>query len=619
MTAPSSDLASVQTLPQLLAWRSARTPDGEAYRAFDTASQSWTSLTWSQARERVARWSRALARLALPSGARVAILLPNGLDAMCMDQATLALGQVPVPLHAIDNPGSIAYILADAEVSLLVVEGLAQWHSIAAVGTALPHLRTVVVTGAQESIDPQPAATAAVRVIALADWLGAASQRPLMHTPPCAADLAGIVYTSGTTGKPKGVMLTHRNVMADLKAVMARIRPTPDDVFLSFLPLSHTFERTGGYYLPMAAGSCVAYARSVALLSQDLQTVRPTVLVSVPRIYERVYAKVQEKLAPSPLRTRLFQAAVAVGWRRFCAAQRLPMPPASASGPDESGGLWRFLPWPLLQAWVAKPLQAQFGGRLRVAVSGGAPLSPAIARCFLGLGVPVLQGYGMTETSPVVSVNTLADNHPASVGRALPGVQVRIGENRELQVRGDIVMKGYWNRPQDTASTVAPDGWLSTGDQAEIIDGRIYIRGRIKDILVTSTGEKVPPADLELAITADPLFAQALVLGEGRPFIACVVVLEPLAWAHLAQSLGLDPQQPESLLHPSARQATLTRIEATAASFARYAIPRAVHLTLDPWTVENGLMTPTLKLKRNPLLVRFAAQIETMYQPRDKI
>ena len=616
MTAPSPDLASVQTLPQLLAWRSARTPDGEAYRAFDTDSHSWASLTWAQARDRVARWSRALGHLALPSGARVAILLPNGLDAMCMDQATLALGQVPVPLHAIDNPGSIAYILADCGASLLVVDGLVQWHSIAAVGMALPHLRTVVVTGTQDSVGSDPSAT--VQVMALADWLGAASQQPLVHTPPCAADLAGIVYTSGTTGKPKGVMLTHRNVVANVKAVMERIRPTPDDVFLSFLPLSHTFERTAGYYLPMAAGSCVAYARSVALLSQDLQTVRPTVLVSVPRIYERVYAKVLEKLAPSPLRTRLFEAAVAVGWQRFCVAQRLPVAPTNASNPDGSGGLWRFLPWPLLQAWVAKPLQAQLGGRLRVAVSGGAALSPTIARCFLGLGVPVLQGYGMTETSPVVSVNTLANNHPASVGRALPGVQVRIGENRELQVRGDTVMKGYWNRPQDTAHTVAPDGWLSTGDQAEIIDERIYIRGRIKDILVTSTGEKVPPADLELALTADPLFAQALVLGENRPFIACVVVLEPLAWTRLAQSLALDPEQPQSLLHPSARKAALARITAATASFARYAMPRAVHLTLEPWTVENGLMTPTLKLKRNPLLARFAAQIEALYQPREK-
>ena len=263
MNALLTDLGGVQTLPQLFAWRAARSPDAEAYRAFDSTSQSWVSLTWSQARERVLLWSRALAALALPSGTRVAILLPNGLDALCIDQATLALGHVPVPLHAVDNPASIAYILADCQASLLLVDDLAHWQRIQALGAALPELRTVIVTAPGAASDP----SAPVPVLALADWLAKARQRPLMHTPPCAVDLAAIVYTSGTTGKPKGVMLTHRNVVADVKAVLARIQPLPSDVFLSFLPLSHTFERTGGYYLPMAAGSCVAYARSVALLA----------------------------------------------------------------------------------------------------------------------------------------------------------------------------------------------------------------------------------------------------------------------------------------------------------------------------------------------------------------
>jgi len=611
MTSPLSDLQSVQTLPQLLAYRATRTPQAEAYRAFDDVSQTWISLTWAQARERVAHWSRALAAQALPSGARVAILLPNGLDAMSIDQATLAQGHVPVPLHAIDNPGSIAYILADCEASLLVVEDLAQWERLRALNTPLPDLRAVIVTrpGAQSN------AAGPVPVVALGDWLAAASNRPSMQTPPCAADLAAIVYTSGTTGKPKGVMLTHRNVVADVKAVMARIHPVVDDVFLSFLPLSHTFERTGGYYLPMAAGSCVAYARSVALLSEDLKTVRPTVLVSVPRIYERVYAKVLESVAHSPLKKRLFEAAVAVGWRRFCAQQGLPAPTADE---ERAAGLWTALPWPLLQALVAKPLLAQFGGRVRVAVSGGAPLSPAIARCFLGLGLPVLQGYGMTETTPVVSVNTLEDNHPASVGRALPGVEVRIGENRELQVRGAIVMKGYWKRPEDTARTVSPDGWLGTGDQAELVDGRIHIRGRIKEIIVTSTGEKVPPGDLELAIATDPLFAQVFVVGENRPFIACVAVLEASEWTRLAFELGLDAHDLQNLNAPATVRAALTRIERATSSFARYAVPRAVHLTLMPWTIENTFMTPTLKLKRSNLMAHFAAQIEALYQKPGK-
>ena len=272
------------------------------------------------------------------------------------------------------------------------------------------------------------------------------------------------------------------------------------------------------------------------------------------------------------------------------------------------------LPWPLLRTLVATPLMAQFGGRVRVAVSGGAPLSPTIARCFLGLGLPLIQGYGMTETAPVVSVNAPEDNDPACVGKALPGVEVRIGENHELQVRGPIVMKGYWKRPEDTAKILNADGWLGTGDQADIVNGRIYIKGRIKEIIVTSTGEKVPPGDLELAMLADPLLEQAFVVGENRPFIACVAVLNQREWQHLAADLGLNPQEADSLQHPSVHRAVLARIEKNTASFARYAVPRAVHLTLAPWTIENTFMTPTLKLKRTNLMGHFEEAIEGMYQ-----
>ena len=607
MISAPRELAAVQTLPELLAFRAARTPEGEAYRAFDSSSQTWHSLNWAQTAERVERWRNALAALDLPRSARIAILQPNGLDAMTIDQATLACGHVPVPLHAIDNPGSIAYILSDCEASVLVLEREEQWERISAVGADLPRLRCVLVTQPAQQSDLR----ASVPRQTLTDWLARAGTTACPSTPPTAEDLAAIVYTSGTTGKPKGVMLTHRNVVADVQAVLQRITPTQEDLFLSFLPLSHTFERTAGYYLPIAAGCCVAYARSVAQLSEDLRTVRPTVLISVPRIYERVHAKVLESLAPSRLRTRLFEAAVAVGWRRFCAAHGLPAPGADDA---RAAGLWAALPWPLLQRLVARPLMAQFGGRVRVAVSGGAPLSASIARCFLGLGMPVLQGYGMTETAPVVAVNALDDNHPASAGRALPGVEVRIGENRELQVRGPIVMQGYWKRPEDTARILSPEGWLGTGDQAEIVDGRIHIRGRIKEIIVTSTGEKVPPADLELAVTSDPLFEQAFVVGENLPFIACVAVVHPEEWLRMARQLGLNPKDAASLNHPAAQQEALARIARQTAGFARYAVPRAVHLVQEPWTIENGMMTPTLKLKRSNLMARFAAPIEALYQ-----
>ena len=613
MTSFAPDLASVETLPQLLAYRVAHTPDAQAYRAFDPTTHDWVHLTWKQAAQRVAQWAQAMVATQLPTAARVAILLPNGLNAMCADQSTLATGCVPVPLHAIDNPGSIAYILADCEASMLIVGQAEHWENIRAVGTAFPALRAVVIMDDDGEVHTCAASTDGPAVGTLAQWLASAPRAAELPapTPPGPEDLAALVYTSGTTGKPKGVMLTHRNVVSDVKAVLQRIVPTVDDVFLSFLPLSHTFERTGGYYLPIAAGSCVAYARSVPLLAEDLKTVRPTVLVSVPRIYERVHAKLLEKLSPTPWKMQLYEAAQNKGWARFCVAQGLPAPQADD---NKAAGWMAALPWPLLQALVAKPLLAQFGGRVRVAVSGGAPLSPTIAKCFLGLGLHLVQGYGMTETAPVVSANSPDDNDPACVGRALPGVEVRIGDNRELQVRGPIVMKGYWNRPEDTAKILSPDGWLGTGDQAEIINGRIYIRGRIKEIIVTSTGEKVPPGDLELAVLADPALEQAFVVGENRPFIACVAVIKHDEWQRLAADLGLNPQEATSLHHPSVQRAVLARIEKNTASFPRYAVPRAVHLTLEPWTIENTFMTPTLKLKRNNLMLHFAQAIEGMYQ-----
>jgi long-chain acyl-CoA synthetase len=605
MTDLLAALQGVQTLPELLAWRVARTPDRPAYRSFHADRATWVDLTWRDAAIRVNEWRQALEAERLPEGARVAILLPNGLDAVCLDQAALALGLVPVPLHDLDNPASIAYILDDGEASLVMVTRGAQWSAIAAVGSPLASVQRVVI----REVEPADAALDDPRARRLDVWLAGGDAIDGAPRAPRPDDLAAIVYTSGTTGKPKGVMLTHANVVANVKATLDRVNASVDDVFLSFLPLSHTFERTAGYYVPIAAGSCVAFARSVPLLAEDLKTVRPTVLVSVPRIYERVYGRLQQLLGEATPRARLFDWAQAVGWRRFRRAQQLPLDGADAT----ASATFDALAWPLLRLLVARPLLAQFGGRIRVAVSGGAPLSPAIARCFLGLGLPLVQGYGMTETAPVVAANGVSDNDPATVGRPLLGVEVRLGENDELQVRGPSVMRGYWKRPEDTARVLSADGWMSTGDQASLEAGRIRIRGRLKEILVTSTGEKIAPADLELAILADDSFAQAFALGDNLPFIACIVVLSAEGWQRIAHEAGV-PAMPEHLHDPRARQAALERIRRLTAGFPHYAVPRAVWLTLEPWTMENSLMTPTLKLKRKNLMAHFEAEIESLYR-----
>ena len=606
MTSAPADLANVHTLPQLLAYRAASTPDAEAYRAYDNATQAWSSLTWAQARERVGLWTRALAAMGLPTGARVAILLPNGLDAMSIDQATLAHACVPVPLHAIDNPGSIAYILSDCEASLLVLEDTEQWQRIQAVGTPLPQLKGVVLTrpGARSE------ATAPVPVIALTDWLARATRHAPLQTPPCAADLAAIVYTSGTTGKPKGVMLTHANVMADVSAFLQRIQPTQDDRFLSFLPLSHTFERTVGYYLAIASGACTSYARSAALLMQDMQTEKPTILVCVPRIYERVHAKMVEKMLAGPAEERqAFEAAVEWGWANFCARQQigeLHKHDAALIG----------TPAPAAHAALSQQIAQMFGGCVRMAITGGAAMPQSTARAFLALDVPLLQGYGMTETTPVISVVTLDSNDPATVGEPLSGVEVRIGEQHELQVRGPIVMKGYWKRPEETADVFTADGWLRTGDQAEMVKGRIRLLGRLKEIIVTSTGEKISPADLESSLLADPLIEQIMVLGDHRPYISAIAVLNAENWPLFARDNGWDSANPETLRQPVVVQTILKRLQALSQDFPSYAQPRALLLTLAPWSVENQLLTPTMKVKRKPILAHYDSEIESIYGNR---
>ncbi len=599
----SSELSPLKTLPELFAWRVARSPDAEAYRHYDDACGAWLSIAWREVNELVADFIRALARHRLESGSRVAILLPNGLNAVCADQAILALGLVPVPMHALDNPASIGYILQDSDAALLLVENVEQWQGIAATKAELNGLQQVVIV--QGSL---PVSSGTPELSSLATWLASAPPASLNLHAPKSDDLAALVYTSGTTGKPKGVMLTHANVMANVIASVQRVAPLQSDVFLSFLPLSHSFERTAGYYLPIAAGACVAFSRSVKQLPDDLLAVRPTILISVPRVYERFYSVIQTGLAESRLNSYLFNFAIQVGWRRFRRAQHI------LKGDFWSALLDGFF-WLWLQPLVAQKITDRFGGRLRVAVSGGAALSTVISHCFLGLGIPLVQGYGMTETAPVVAFNAPDDNDPSTVGRVLNGVDVRIGENAELQVRGANVMRGYWKRPIDTENAFS-DGWLRTGDQAEVVEGRVRILGRLKEIIVTSTGEKIAPVDLELAIMNDYAFEQVYVFGDDSPFIGCAVVLNRGYWAELTRTLEISAAAESSLRYPSAHDDVLKRIHELTQSFPYYAQPKAVILSLEPWTVENTLITPTLKLKRKNLAAYFSEEIKRMYSKK---
>lgn len=597
-------LSRLKTLDQFIPARTAVAPHTEALRQFDRRSNTWERISYRDLSERIMVWRRAFAKLGLERGDRVAILLPNGVDSVCCDQAVLANGYVPVPLHAIDTAGSSAYIIADSEAKVLVTTRQNRWDSIYLAHTVMPKLKEVIFT---EESAPEHR-NDGVRHWDLENWLATGHDVTELPEGPQEDDLAAIVYTSGTTGRPKGVMLTHKNVVSNVVNTLKTVLPAPGSVFLSFLPVSHTFERQCGYYLALGMGCTIVYTRSIQQLAEDFRIVRPNVIISVPRIYERIYAKVQAKLARESAFVRfMFNWAVEVGWRRFCKRFGMPVEKTSTSWLDP-------VIWPVLDRLVSRTLLDQFGGQVQIAISGGAALSSKIAKVFCGLGLVIMQGYGMTESSPIIAGNSTSYNHPHTVGKPLPGTQVRLGADNEIQVKSDSIMKGYWNRPQDTKDAFTEDGWFKTGDVGEFDDeGYLRIVGRIKEIIVTSTGEKVPPADLEQAIEIDPLFEQSYVIGENRPFISTIIVLNKEEWKKLATTLNLDPNDPESLHATVTRNAVLKRIKAAAKDFPQYALPRNAWLTLDPWTIDNELLTPTLKLKRKALAQKYAPQIQTLY------
>ncbi|HET7764400.1 MAG TPA: long-chain fatty acid--CoA ligase [Burkholderiales bacterium] len=536
-------------------------PERILYRQF--IDGAWRDFSASEIAAYAARWQAFLRSEGLGQGDRIALCMKNGVHWVAADQAALGMGLVVVPLYADDNPENVAWCLQNSGARLLVAENsrmataLERSHEV--LGGALP--RVLCLTADKEGANT--AVTVALPKQA-GEFVVAAVEDDALAT---------ICYTSGTSGRPKGVMLTHGNILANVSACDHLDIARSDDVFLSLLPLSHMFERTGGYYLPLSLGAKVAYARSVHQLPEDLVSERPTVMFAVPRVFEKFAARVQEALAKSPIKKRLFDAVIAAG-RRAARGE---------AGPLDS------LILALLRARVAGPVLGRLGGRMRLAVLGGAPLDPSIAWLFTGLGLPVLQGYGMTEASPVISVNRPDDNVPESVGAPLDNVEARIAKSGELLVRGPSVMKGYWNNPEASAKSLE-GGWLHTGDLAEIRDGRIFIRGRLKDVLVLSNGEKLPPQDVELAILGDQTFEQAVLIGEGRPFLTLVTVTRETDEKRLIQ-----------------------RANERLKEFPRYVRIRRVVASREPWTVDNGMLTPTLKVRREKVQKEFGEQIERAY------
>lgn len=578
-------------------------PADIAYRDYNPITKNWRDHTWQAIALRVHQFRAALARERLEPGDRAAILLPNGIDWVSLEMAVHASGLIVVGLYPHDNAASNAYILGHSGARLVLVDNETRWQSLRPFRSEFPSLDCVWIRDVDAESSPRISDPG---VHALADVLSIVSH-PLPPHPAAPSDLATLIYTSGTTGRPKGVMLSHFALLWNAEGSAAIIPPRRDDVFLSVLPLAHAFERTVGYYLPMMGGCTVAYARSPDDLRDDVVTIRPTAMLGVPLLYERMSAAIRANVAGTFAKQTLLRLAASLGWRRFEATQHRISP-----------GLAVRLLGPILKQYVSAPVLAAFGGRLRVAISGGAPLDQGIAQLLIGLGLPLVEGYGLTEAAPVVAANGLDDNMPGSVGRPIKGVEVKLSPEGELLVHSPSMMKGYWKDVDATARALDRAGWLTTGDVAEIKDGRIFIRGRLREMIVLSVGEKVNPNIVEAELTRDRLFKQAVVVGDRRPFLVAVVVLNAGAWRRFAVDKGLDPQRPN---HPASRIEVLARIVPLLAALPRYAQVRAVHLTLEPWTIEAGLLTPTLKVKRAVVQRKFSAEITALYAkpPLDRL
>ncbi|MDW7984010.1 MAG: long-chain fatty acid--CoA ligase [Acidobacteriota bacterium] len=545
-------------------------------------------------------------------GDRVAILSENRPEWFYADMATLSIGGASVPIYATLPPGQVAYILQDAQtvgVFVSTLEQLAKIESIAADLAAF--LRFVVLF--EEAGDYRPALPAAVQFFSLERAMEVGRQdrarQPDWWDRAVASvqseDLATIIYTSGTTGEPKGVMLTHRNFLSNIEAVLQVLSLGPSDVHLSFLPLSHVFERMAGYYTMLTGGARVAFAESIDKVAENLLEIRPTVIIAVPRFYEKVKARIDAMARQlTGLRKRLFEWALRVADR--VGEQRRagrPVPP------------WLALQYALADRLVYHKIKARTGGRVRTLVSGGAALRKDSAIFFDNLGLRILEGYGLTETSPVISVNTPTAWKPGSVGRPIPGVEVKIAADGEILTRGPHVMKGYFRRPEATQAAIDPEGWFHTGDIGELDpDGFLYITDRKKDILVTAGGKNIAPQKIENLLKQSPWIEEVMVVGDGRPYPAAFIVPNRerlVAWAQ-EKGLPVEPYE-EFLRHPTVIQLYEQILQDLQTSLARFEQVKRFVLLPQSFTIEAGELTPTLKVRRRIVMEKYEHLIRELY------
>ena len=567
-------------------------------------STGWESIPPQRAFTDVQEFALGLAGLGVKAGDRVALLSENRYEWAVSDLAVLGLGAVTVPIYPTLTAPQVRHILADSGAKVVIVSTPAQLDKLRQLEASLPQLEWLV------AMEPAPPAAGRLHSFATLSEAGRArlaqDANAFRATAEAVqpADLATIIYTSGTTGDPKGAMLLHSNICANVAASLEVVDLGQYPVCLSFLPLCHILERMAGQFCMLEAGVTIAYAQSIDTVAADACEVHPAVLMGVPRFFEKVYARVMDNARAQPwLRRQIFFWGVRVGTQaaqmRF--ARRKP-----------AG--WLALQAAIADRLVGAKVRERVGGKLRLCVSGGAPLAPRVMEFFFAVGICIIEGYGLTETSPVICLNPPGREKPGAVGPPLPGVEVRIGDEGEILTRGPHVMRGYFGN--DEASRIAlRDGWFHTGDVGHLdADGYLVITDRLKDLLVTAGGKKVAPQPLEGKLKRSKWISEAVMLGDQRPYCICLIVPSFVLLETRAKERGwANGSRAELLRHPEVLARYQREIDTLNAELAPFEQIKRFALLDRELSQDAGELTPTLKVRRRVVTEKFASVIESLY------
>ncbi len=567
----------------------------------------YRDISWSEFEDRVKDLAFGLIALGLRPGEKVALLSENRPEWAFSDLAVLSSGCVDVPIYPTDVPSQMAHIISDSGSAMAIVSTAEQLEKVLSVRKDIPSLRKIIM------IDP-PKSLLGADTISLEEVMktGAAKasevrmefESRLRSTGK--DDLASIIYTSGTTGPAKGVCLTHGNFLSNCRVSVDVLPFDEKDVCLSFLPLSHVFERMASYYFTLLIGGTIAYAANMESVASDLKEIRPTYMCAPPRFYEKLYAGIMEKASmKKPGEKKALEKA-------FDAAKRYSG--AVLNKLDISPALW--LEYNIARICVFSKIKDAVGGRIKFFISGGAPLSRELAEFFFSVGIFIFEGYGLTETSPVVTVNTFKALRFGSVGKPLKDVEVRISSDGEILVKGPTVMKRYYNNEKATAEAIDGEGWFHTGDVGHFDgDGFLYITDRKKDIIITAGGKNIAPLNIENIIKSDSYIQEVVIHGDRRPYLTAIVVPDFNALKGLAIRLGIPYLKPEELAsHPRVEEFIKGRIEEKQKDLPSYERIKRFKILDRPLKIEEGEMTPSLKVKRKVVAEKYKEVFDELYR-----